>query len=108
MSDSKGLELVDVVNALREQLGSLSKSRTDSDIAFEVKDIELELSAKVGRKDGTTGSAGVKFWVVDTKVGGSRDDTTEEYQRIKLNLSPVFPKGKDPFINGTVAKPRGE
>jgi len=104
MSKANDLELVDVVNALRQQLGKLNqqRQRQTQDVSFEVKDIELEISAKVTREKGVSGSADIKFWVVDAKVGGDGAKTSEQFQRIKLSLKPKTQKGSALEVSGEV------
>jgi hypothetical protein len=78
------IELADAVEAIRSQLVDAAARGANSDIAFEVGDIQLEFEVQLSR-DGTT-KGGVKAWVLAAGYESARGRT--ETQRVSVTLSP--------------------
>ncbi|MFB7475223.1 trypco2 family protein [Kitasatospora sp. NPDC056184] len=91
------IELSDVIRDLRGQLETAVADAAGQAIAFELGDIELEVSMAVER----SGQAGakVRFWVVE--LGGDAARGRTDTQHIKLTLRPrVAATGRRPEVSG--------
>ncbi|MER7708126.1 trypco2 family protein [Kitasatospora sp. NPDC097605] len=96
------IELSDVIRDLRGQLEQAMADAVGQTLAFELGDIELELSVAV-ESSGRAG-AKVRFWVVE--LGGDADHRRADTQTVKLTLHPrVAATGRRPEISGS-ALPR--
>ncbi|XVQ15890.1 trypco2 family protein [Spirillospora sp. CA-255316] len=85
------LGLAATIAALRDELAEAMTDASDSDLRFEVGQVQLELNILVARA--TTGTAKAKFWVVE--VGGDAGYRQEEVQRISVTLeAPVDRTGR--------------
>ncbi|GAA3258716.1 hypothetical protein GCM10010532_109730 [Dactylosporangium siamense] len=71
----------------------------NSDIRFEPRTVELELTVAVER--GTERSGKIRFWVLDGSAKSSRDMATT--QRITLSLEPGLSSdpSRRPLISGS-------
>lgn len=87
MSDEKNsFALIDVVNKLREDIGTLSEQTKDASIRFNVNEVEVELKTVIEEVRG--GEGGFNLSVL--KFGGKFDDKSSDIQTIKLKLKPVI------------------
>ena len=84
-----GIELVDFVNALREEIRSARKD-SDPQLPIEVGPVSIELNVLTRREGG--GKFGLRFWVVDAGVDGKH--AHESTQKITIQLTPLEPGGK--------------
>lgn len=89
---SEGLELAEMISALRAELNRAQGDGADEPIRFTVEDVELELSIAVENKVG--GKVGAKFFVLTSEVGGEARDTVT--QKIKLKLKPELTQPDGP------------
>jgi Trypsin-co-occurring domain 2 len=88
-NDPNGIELVEFVNALREEIRSARKD-SDPQLPIEVGPVTIELSVLTRREGG--GNLGLRFWVVDAGVDGKH--AHESTQKITIQLTPLEPGGK--------------
>ncbi len=94
-----GIELRQVVDQLREELGSLAQTASGEELQFIVEGIEVELQCGVTKGVGTDTKA--KFWVLE--VGAKGEYTTETTQTIKLKLKPIQ-KGAKPGTETRISR----
>ncbi|MCI5145935.1 MAG: hypothetical protein D3923_10500 [Candidatus Electrothrix sp. AR3] len=76
------LELAAMIKGLRAQLAEAQAEGAGEDIRFTIEDVELEL--QVSAEQQTGGGVSAKFYVLTSKVDGSKKDTVT--QRLKLKL----------------------
>ena len=89
--EPEGVPLADFVGALRSELLAAQREAAPG-LPLEVGPVTVEFTIMT-RKEGE-GRAGVRFWVVDAGVGGSR--ATESTQRVTMQLKPLDPTGIRP------------
>ncbi len=83
-----GPELSDVIAKLRASLIEAQRAGQGQALRFLIEDIEVELQFAV-TKEGT-GSAGVKFWVIEAKADGKYSNAVTQKIKMKLKIA-----GKD-------------
>lgn len=94
------IELSEVIRELRTQLAAAVEAGAGHPIAFELGDIELEVSLALQKTLDGTGK--LRFWVLEFGVDGSRQST--DTQRVKLTLRPRSrTTGRSPIISGSPA-----
>jgi hypothetical protein len=93
MSKINQIALAEMLKDLRAELVAARSQGEDSELRFEVTDVELEVNLAATKEAG--GGGGVKFWVynADAKVSASDVRT----HRLKLKLRPRHASGEDPF-----------
>lgn len=79
-----GVDLGDVLARLRDDIGRAMEGGDGQRIRFELGAVEITLSVTVASSG--TGSAGVKFWVIEAGAEGSVSE--EAVQVIKVTLTP--------------------
>lgn len=80
------LGLAETLAALRAELKRSQTLANDSNIKFEIQNIDLELKVHVEDKTKESGKLDVKFWVVQTGVSGEGVNTNSRTQTIKLSM----------------------
>jgi hypothetical protein len=93
------IELGEVIGELRRELQSAMSAGAGEPLRFELGPVELE--ATVAVEKGGSGSAKVRFWVVE--LGGDASVSQSSTQRIKLVLQPRLTSGQTPLISGDEA-----
>jgi hypothetical protein len=84
MSDENLIGLAELIQQVKQELLTISPSN-EQDVPFlGVDSVELELQVTVKKE----GKGGVKIYVLEVGVGGSRDDV----QKVKVTLSPLVNK----------------
>jgi hypothetical protein len=84
--EEKGqLELAEMIKGLRAQLAEAQREGADKDIRFTVEDVELELQIAAERQ--ATGGISAKFYVLTSKLDGSKKDTVTQKLKLKLKVS---------------------
>jgi hypothetical protein len=89
------IELGEVIGELQ----SAMSAGAGEPLRFELGPVELE--ATVAVEKGGSGSAKVRFWVVE--LGGDASVSQSSTQRIKLVLQPRLASGQTPLISGDEA-----
>lgn len=111
---SSDIVLVDLIDALRTQLGELNQRASVSDngaTAFEVQDIELEVLVKASQETEGSTQGKIKFLVADLGGSAKLKDVQETTQKVKLTLKPkvVGRSSHESYdINGEVNRIRGD
>lgn len=98
MSTEPRVSLANAIGALRAELAKAMAAGVGEDLRFRIADIELELSAELGREGG--GNLGTNLWFV--KVGADAKLQSANTQRILLRLKVEDRAGADPRINDDV------
>jgi hypothetical protein len=99
-----GLDLAEVIRALREELEEAMVAGSDARLRFEARALTVELQVGVTRA--AEASGGVKFWVLELGAGASRE--TQSTQTVTLELAPIMSDGRPAKIAaGTDVDPRG-
>jgi len=95
--------LVDVVQALRDELARAAAQATDSGVQFPVGQVTLEFQVGVTRS--ADAGAGVRFWVLE--LGASAGVARESVQKVTIVLDPPVDAAGRPIKVGdsTVDKP---
>lgn len=93
--------LAETLAGLRAELSRSQKLAKDSNIQFEIQNIDLELKVHVERAEKFEGNLGVKFWVVEAGAGGEQTDTNNRTQTIKLSM-----KAKDRINTDAEGNPK--
>ena len=89
MTDKKteaALGLAETLAGLRAELSRSQDLAADSNIQFEIQNIDLELKVHVEKVEKFGGNLGVKFWVVEAGASGDQTDTNSRTQTIKLSM----------------------
>jgi hypothetical protein len=81
---AEGVPVAAAIEALRSELEAALTVAQDKELRFEATAIELTLQAAVTMTGGA--HAGVKWWLIDAGVEGSRESATT--QTITLSLTP--------------------
>jgi hypothetical protein len=76
--------LAELIGQLRDELTTAMNAGANSDLRFELGQLELELTVVVDKEN--TPGAKVRFWVVE--LGADARSATSATQRIKLTLDP--------------------
>ncbi len=83
MTDSE-IQLAEMIQLLREELALAESKGKDSDLAFEVQGVELELKVAITKSKNV--KTGVKFWVLN--AGGEVEKSNATTHIFKLTLNP--------------------
>jgi hypothetical protein len=78
----EGLELSEVIQAVRLQLAEAAAQSAGQSIHFPVEGVELQF--QVGVTKSVEAKGGVKFWVLDLGGGGSREAQSMQTISVKL------------------------
>ncbi|MDR2565556.1 MAG: hypothetical protein LBC97_05755 [Bifidobacteriaceae bacterium] len=84
MSKNSGIELAAAIDGLRRELEAAAEAGKARDLRFEVQAVELEL--QVAATTAGSGSAGVKWWLIEAGVEGSHEVAST--QTVRLTLTP--------------------
>ena len=95
------LELAQVINALRQELIMAQTEETDVGIFFNIKNVEVELEAVVGKEKVAGGGFKTKFFVIDINTDANVKFTNASKHKIKLNLEAVEITENDDGIKTT-------
>ena len=98
---SERLELASMIKGLRGQLAEAQADGAGEDIRFTVEDVELELQI-IAEKQASGGIA-AKFYVLTSKLDGSKKDTVT--QKLKLKLKVGKADGKPLEVADNVQRP---
>jgi hypothetical protein len=90
-----------MIKGLRAQLAEAQREGEDKDIRFTVEDVELELQI-IAEKQASGGIA-AKFYVLTSKLDGSKKDTVT--QKLKLKLKVGKADGKPLEVADNVQRP---
>ncbi|MEV7090849.1 trypco2 family protein [Streptomyces sp. NPDC093085] len=82
--DFDGIELADAIQSVRDQLLEAATRATDTEVAFEVGDIQMEFTLEL-RKE-LKGGAKVKAWVVE--AGTDAAVTSGRTHKVAFTLKP--------------------
>lgn len=97
-----GIGLQEAIEAVRAELTNAMAQRTDDEIRFRVRSVDLEFRVTAERSAEAGGK--VRFWVVDANAGGSMRSATEHTLRVALD--PTGAGGGDVEVRGDeAAKP---
>lgn len=110
MTDKKtdiALGLAETLAGLRAELSRSQELAKDSNIQFEIQNIDLELKVHVERAEKFEGNLGVKFWVVEAGAGGDQTETNNRTQTIKLSMKAKDSNSLDEEGNSRNANVRG-
>ena len=90
--DHRGeIPLVETIESLRTQLSELVAAGHDQEIQFPVDGVDLEFHVGVTR--GASGTAGVRFWIVELGASGAYE--AESIHKVKVSLgAPVDAEGQ--------------
>ncbi|MGB5687229.1 MAG: trypco2 family protein [Candidatus Electrothrix sp.] len=80
MSDK--LELAAMIKALRSQLVEAQQEGEGEEIRFTIEDVELELQVTAEKQ--ASGGISAKFYVLTSKLDGSKKDTVTQKLKLKL------------------------
>lgn len=89
MTDTNADTALGLAEMLAGLRGELRRSQTlakESNIQFEIQNIDLELKLHVEKVNTGGGKLGVKFWVVEAGVSGEKANTDSRTQTIKLSM----------------------
>ncbi|BCD96391.1 hypothetical protein MARGE09_P0591 [Marinagarivorans cellulosilyticus] len=94
------IPLIEVLTALREAVEEAKKGALDaqSDIRFNLDDIEVELETVVTKTTTAEGGVGAKLFVVDIKAGGKAEYSNAMKQKLTFRLSPVTKGGSNEIL----------
>lgn len=76
------LELANMIKGLRAQLSEAQREGDGEDIRFTVEDVELELQIIAEKQ--AKGGVSAKFYVLTSKIDGSKKDTVTQKLKLKL------------------------
>ena len=93
------IEVAELIGNLRKELSAARDAGAGEELRFEVGPVELELSVVVSRDE--TGSAKIRFWVLE--LGGDGKSGSSTTQKLKITLLPRLATGKSPLISGPAA-----
>ncbi|MCI5138152.1 MAG: hypothetical protein D3922_06995 [Candidatus Electrothrix sp. AR1] len=79
------LELAAMIKALRSQLFEAQRDGQNEEIRFTIEDVELEVQVTTERQ--TKGDVSAKFYVLTSKVEGSKKDAVMQKLKLKLKAS---------------------
>lgn len=82
MSDK--LELAAMIKALRSQLIEAQQEGEGEEIRFTIEDVELELQITAEKQ--ASGGISAKFYVLTSKLDGSKKDTVTQKLKLKLKV----------------------
>ncbi len=99
MSDK--LELAAMIKALRSQLIEAQQEGEGEEIRFTIEDVELELQITAEKQ--ASGGISAKFYVLTSKLDGSKKDTVT--QKLKLKLKVGKADGKPLEVADNVQRP---
>ncbi len=92
MNNESRLGIVEVLDALRSELGEAAMHGSASDLHFPVEGVQVTLNVTVARE--AEGTAGIKFWVLE--FGAKARVAREEAHSITINLgAPTDPDGRN-------------
>jgi hypothetical protein len=96
MSQVQKIELAEMIADLRVELLKARGQGAESELRFEIADLELEVQIAVTK--GAKGGGGVKFWVynADAEVNASEAKT----HKLKIRLKPLNATDRSPFDVG--------
>lgn len=99
MTDSPipGLDLVEVLGNLRQEIGRAEEAAVGSDVQFSFSSIRVELSVAIEKS--ATGKAGVKFWVVEAGAEAARKNTATHLLAFELQATSRT-TGRSPRVSG--------
>jgi hypothetical protein len=83
--DGQGIPLASAIRALREELVDAVRAAEWEELRFALGPVELELQVQAA--GGTSGNAGIRFWLVS--AGGERSRTSAATHTVRLTLTPV-------------------
>lgn len=81
---SERLELAAMIKALRSQLVEAQREGEGEDIRFTIEDVELEL--QIAAEKQASGGISAKFYVLTSKLDGSKKDTVTQKLKLKLKV----------------------
>ena len=90
------IELSEMLGQLREELLKARGQSEDSELKFQVEDIEIELQIVTTKTGGV--KSGVKFWVVNAEANANASQA--KTQKLKLKLKPKVGPNKEPLDVG--------
>jgi hypothetical protein len=99
MSNSKGIELAQLLTSLRSEINKARLDGQGKDVRFRIDGIELELQVTVERSAETNG--GVRFWVAS--LGGKGGVTSGETHVVRLSLTAETSAGGSVLTGDSVA-----
>ncbi|MEZ5475929.1 MAG: trypco2 family protein [Thiolinea sp.] len=82
------LELAEVMQALREEIGQAQWAAQGHDIKFNLNNIEVEFQTVVEKEGGGEVGGKIKFWVLDVDAKASGKYKKAVTQKVKLSLTP--------------------
>ena len=87
--------LTEAISALRSELSESILAAAREDLRFQVNDITMEFQVEIEKA--ASGSAGIKFWVV--QLGGEASRTSTFTHSLSFSLKPVTADG-EPVLTG--------
>ena len=94
-NENTPIGLAEMIDSLRQELLVAKDKAKDSEIKFEIENIDLELQVKVERDTNLKSGIGIKFWVVNADLlSGEHTNKQSSIQTIKLSLSAKDKQGR--------------
>ncbi|RNE88499.1 trypco2 family protein [Marichromatium sp. AB31] len=93
MSQTKKITLAEMLTDLRSELLIARSKGADSELRFELGDVELEVEISATKEGG--GGGKVKFWVCDAEAKASASSV--QTHRLKLTLKPRHARSEESF-----------
>lgn len=93
MSQLKKIALAEMLSDLRAELLKARSDASESELRFEIADVELEVQLSVTK--GAEGGGGVKFWVYNAEAQVSANEA--KTHKLKLRLKPLNAADRSPF-----------
>ncbi len=95
------LELAAMIKALRSELIEAQREGEGEEIRFTIEDVELEV--QVAAETQVKGGVAAKFYVLTSKVDGSKTDRVS--QKLKLKLKASKADGSSIEVSDHVPRP---